>query len=337
MRLFISHAAADKTLVDAVITLLETGMGISSDDIFCSSFDEQGIPPGADFSPYMRERLQKAQAILAIVSPQYYESPFCLCETGGAWATEKTFIPLLVEPVDFNDLRGALYGKQGLLITSPQKLDAMRDTLSFLGDSKTTRWNRKKEEFVKSLPTLLKTLKPVSVMTGKGLEKLQNELAEARQEAADLDRANEELQRRVEELEKAKDAKAVKAIRKKYSSEDQQFEELVDRAKGAIQELPPVAREAMRIYLRKDYFNPKHEQWGDDVDDALQRDYLIESDNNVELNDDHPDVEAALSAWREFNEFAEGASDGFVKQFRKEHKKPFNITSLPFWEDHGLL
>jgi hypothetical protein len=337
MRLFISHAVADKKLVDAVITLLEMGMGISSKDIFCSSFDEQGIPPGADFSPYMRERLQKADAILAIVSPQYYESPFCLCETGGAWAIEKTFLPLLVEPVDFSDLRGALYGKQGLLISSGQKLDAMRDSLSFLGDSKTTRWNRKKEEFLKSLPKLLKALKPVEVLKGKELKKLQEELGTARQEAADLDSANEDLQSRVDELEKLKDAKAVKAIRKKYSSEDQQFDDLLDKAKDAIEELPAVAREAMRFYLRKDYFNPKREQWGDEVEDAIQRDYLNASDDSVALNDDHPDVETALHAWNEFSEFVEGVSDKFQEQYRKEHKKTFSITSLPFWEDHELL
>ena len=85
MLLFVSHAVADKPLVDAVISmLLESGMGIPTDQIFCSSFDEQGIPPGADFGPFMRTKWREAEAILAIVTPQYYESPFCMCETGGA-------------------------------------------------------------------------------------------------------------------------------------------------------------------------------------------------------------------------------------------------------------
>lgn len=238
MRLFVSHAVADKPLVDAVISvLLESGMGISSSDIFCSSFEEQGIPPGADFGPFMRARLQNAEAILAIVTPQYYESAFCLCETGGAWATEKTFLPLLVEPVGFDDLRGALYGKQGLLIASSEKLDAMRDALAHLGTSKTTRWNRKKEEFLNALPGLLKSLKPIDVLKGKALSKMLAELDAAKGEATNLDQQNEELQRLVQELEKAKDAKSVKVIKQKFSSEDQQFEELLDSAKDAIAEL----------------------------------------------------------------------------------------------------
>ena len=213
----------------------------------------------------------------------------------------------------------------------------MRDSLSFLGDSKTTRWNRKKLEFLQSLPRLLKGLKPVDVLKGKELKKLQEELAAALQEAADLDSANEELQSRVDALERVKDAKAVKAIRKKYSSENQQFDELLDKARDAIAELPGVARDAMRFYLRKDYFNPKREQWGDEVEDAIQRDYLSASDDSVALNHDQPDVEIALQTWYEFSEFVEGLSEKFQEQYRKEHKKTFNIVSLPFWEDHDLL
>ncbi len=311
-------------------------MGISSKDIFCSSFDEQGIPPGKDFAPYMRERIGEAEIVLAVVSPQYYESPFCLCETGGAWATKTEFIPLLVEPVRYDDLRGALYGRQGLLISSSEKLDAMRDALASLGDSKTTRWNRKKEDFLAALPGLLKALKPIETLKGAPLKKLTDALASAKKEAADLDTLNEQLQEKIKDLEAAKDAKAVAAIRKKHSSENDQFEELIDTLRDALQELPRIAREALRYYVRKDYFSPKPEEWGDEVEDAVHRDYLREDDNHVALNDDHPAVEVALSAWHALSDFSEEVGEGFVKDYRKEHKDVFNITSLPFWEKHDL-
>lgn len=50
--------------------------------------------------------------MIAVVTENYYDSAFCLCETGGAWYGEKTFIPLLTPPVYFNDLREALYELQ---------------------------------------------------------------------------------------------------------------------------------------------------------------------------------------------------------------------------------
>jgi hypothetical protein len=40
--IFISHAVKDKKLVDALIELLEGGIGLSKDAIFCSSSEGQG-------------------------------------------------------------------------------------------------------------------------------------------------------------------------------------------------------------------------------------------------------------------------------------------------------
>lgn len=336
MRVFISHAVADKDLADAVITLLEMGAGIPTEDIFCSSFDEQGIPPGADFSPYMREQLKKAEVILAIVTPQYYDSPFCLCETGGAWATEKKFLPLLVAPVGYDDLRGALYGKQGLLITDSGKLDALRDQLSTLSKSKTTRWNRKKEDFLKALPALLKKMKPVATLSSADANRLRAELATAKAEAEELDKQNEGLQRHIAELEQAKDAAAVKKIRKKFSTEDKEFDELVKVAKSAIGKLPRVVREAMLFHVRGDYFNPQYEEWGNDVSDAIQRN-LLKDDESVSLNDDHPIVERALEAFSKLTDFQEEATSDFRKSYRREFSEDLDATSRTFWEDHELL
>jgi hypothetical protein len=337
MRLFISHAVADKHLVEAVITLLEMGAGISTEDIFCTSFDEQGIPPGADFSPYMRERLAKAEVILAIVTPQYYDSPFCLCETGGAWATKKRFLPLLVEPVGYDDLRGALYGKQGLLVTDSEKLDALRDQLSALSKGKTIRWNRKKDEFLKALPKLLKQLKPPAALRGADADKLRAELATVKAEAEELDRQNEQLQKQIAELEKAKDAAAVKKIRKKFSTEDQEFEELVDVLKASVSKLPGVVREAMLFHVRHDYFNPQYEEWGDDVSDAVQRNLLNEDDGSISLNDDHPIIERALEAFRKLTDFGDEVTLAFTKSYQKEYSEDFDPRSRTFWEDHELL
>jgi hypothetical protein len=337
MRLFISHAVADKELVDAVITLLEMGAGISTQDIFCTSFDEQGIPAGADFAPYMRERLEKAEVILAIVTPQYYDSPFCLCETGGAWATQKKFVPLLVEPVGYSDLRGALYGKQGLLITDSGKLDALRDELSMLSKGKTTRWNRKKEEFLKALPALLKKTKPVTTLRGADANKLRVELKTAKAEAEELDKQNEQLQKQIDELEKVKDAAAVKKIQKKFSTEDENFEALVKVAKSAIRKLPRIAREAMLFHVRKDYFNPDSLEWGDEVSDAIQRNFLTDDDETVSLNDDHPITEQALDSFRHLLDFQDEASSAFKKTYRRDYQESLDVKSRSFWEDHEFL
>jgi hypothetical protein len=81
--------------LDAVIKLLEGGICLTPNQIFCMSFDQQGIPAREDFSSYMREQSVKgAKVVVALVAPQYYDIAFSMCETGAAWASDK-FIPLL--------------------------------------------------------------------------------------------------------------------------------------------------------------------------------------------------------------------------------------------------
>ena len=123
--LFISHAVKDKPLVDAFLELLEGGIGVRQKRYLLQQFEGQGIPTGEDFAPYMRARLQTAALVIALVSENYYDSPFCLCETGGPWYGEKPFVPILTPPVGYSDLRGALYGKQAILLDSPKGLNGM--------------------------------------------------------------------------------------------------------------------------------------------------------------------------------------------------------------------
>lgn len=59
--LFLSHAAADKAIIDALAELLESGVGVPPDEIFCSSIKGQGIRPGANFVDAIRIQLTGAR------------------------------------------------------------------------------------------------------------------------------------------------------------------------------------------------------------------------------------------------------------------------------------
>jgi len=48
-KVFISHSVKDKELANAMVDLLQTGIGINTNDIFCSSVEGLGIPGGANF------------------------------------------------------------------------------------------------------------------------------------------------------------------------------------------------------------------------------------------------------------------------------------------------
>src|SRR5262245_59010999 len=50
-----------------------------------------------------------------VITPAYYESAFCLCELGATWIMGSEAMPLLVPPLDYDDLKAVLIGVLGLL------------------------------------------------------------------------------------------------------------------------------------------------------------------------------------------------------------------------------
>lgn len=127
--IFISHATADKELVDALVDLLQTGIGVPHDQIFCTSLEGHGIPEGEDFADFIRDKLQGAGHVIMVITPRYYESAFCLCELGATWIQSGSAFPLIVPPLGFSDMKAVLSGVQAGLINDASKLDNLRDRL----------------------------------------------------------------------------------------------------------------------------------------------------------------------------------------------------------------
>jgi hypothetical protein len=71
MGIFISHAGADKELVDAFVDLLQTGLDIRQDDIFCSSLEGHSIPHGTNFIEFIKGKLNSANFVISIITPRY--------------------------------------------------------------------------------------------------------------------------------------------------------------------------------------------------------------------------------------------------------------------------
>lgn len=338
--LFLSHAVADRHLVDAIIKLLEGGMGLAPNQIFCTSFDEQGIPAGRDFSVYIRKELvEEAKVVVALVTPQYYDSAFCLCETGAAWASNKQFVPLLTPPISYHDLRGALYGKQGMLINDPQKLDALLDQLRHLvqHEPSTTRWNRRRDEFLKDLPSLLAAMKPLGSITAAEGDKLKQERDHYQQESVALDERVERLQEQVAALEKAKSADEVRAIRRDFSDEDDTFEELLRDAHEAMRDLPRAVRMALFYDRRQEAFLPGYDEWQNAPTQAVEENLLHEADGKFTPNDIHPKIIRAQDALNDLAKFASHVSPEFRHDYETEHDDLLVASSRKFWDRHGLF
>jgi hypothetical protein len=72
--IFISHAAKDEQLVEEFVDLLQVGIGVHPDDIFCSSLPGMGIPIGTDFINYIKCKVQNPDLVILVVTPAFWSS-----------------------------------------------------------------------------------------------------------------------------------------------------------------------------------------------------------------------------------------------------------------------
>jgi hypothetical protein len=154
-RLFISHAAEDKSIVAELIELLET-IGLTHEQIFCSSFPGYGIELGRNFLDAIKDELLNAETLVTFVlSHRFYASPMCLCEMGATWALTKKHIPILIPPFDFADVKGAIPLTEGFRINDALKLNLFKSKIeeSFKLTSRLdyTAWERKRDRILERI------------------------------------------------------------------------------------------------------------------------------------------------------------------------------------------
>lgn len=102
--IFISHRTVDETFADMILDYL-SGCEIPRDKIFCSSL------PGNDvdekINSEVKEHLKKAAIMILILSNNYYESAFCLNESGVAWyLDEVASIPIGLPEISHKNMVG---------------------------------------------------------------------------------------------------------------------------------------------------------------------------------------------------------------------------------------
>ena len=153
---FISHSSKDKSFVEALVDLLEN-LGLTNNNLFCSSVDGYGIPLGGDIFETIRELFYEHELyVIFIHSPRYYESHVSLNEMGAAWVLKTDFCSILTKDMEFNNMTGVV-NKSTLSIKvdsedAPARLTEMKDRLvNMLGliPIDEVKWERKRTNFLK--------------------------------------------------------------------------------------------------------------------------------------------------------------------------------------------
>ena len=101
IRVFVSHAAPDKALVDEVVDLFQLTINVPTDEIFCSSLEGMDIPPGKSFLDYIKEQIQSPEVVVVRLTPNYLASLLCLAERRDLGA-DSQHAPILVPPLTYS-------------------------------------------------------------------------------------------------------------------------------------------------------------------------------------------------------------------------------------------
>lgn len=161
-KVFISHSSKDIDFVSPLVELL-ADIGLTNDNMFCSSVSDYGIPLGENIYDYLSDQFRNYNLfVIFVLSENYYNSPACLNEMGAAWVLKNDYVSVLVPGFTYENIKGAANpNKIGM------KLDESDDFLrKHLGDLKDAlseklsisvpgnRWEKKRNDFIDTIKTL---------------------------------------------------------------------------------------------------------------------------------------------------------------------------------------
>ena len=153
-KIFISHSSKDKEIMEKFTdNILELGIGLSHDDIFCTSIEEMGIKNGEDIRNHIRENVQTADFSFIMISKNYKESEICLNEMGSVWATDNRVRYYLLPDVDFTDIGWLCNTKKADRLANSVVLDTIEEELTSFYDlpHKVGEWSRQRQNFIEYL------------------------------------------------------------------------------------------------------------------------------------------------------------------------------------------
>ena len=153
-KIFISHSSHDKDIIEKFTDhILQLGIGLSHDGIFCTSIEDMGIKNGEDIRRHIRENVQSADFSFLMISKYYKESEICLNEMGAVWAADNQVRYYLLPDVDFKNIGWLCDTKKTDTLGSAVVLDALEEELtSFYGlPHRGAAWSRQREIFLEYL------------------------------------------------------------------------------------------------------------------------------------------------------------------------------------------
>ena len=150
-RVFISHSSRDRDVVERFVdNILQLGIGLSHEDIFCTSIEDMGIKNGEDIREHIKNNVQSADFSFLMISTHYKESEICLNEMGAVWAANHPVKYYLLPGVDFKEIGWLCDVKKAEQLNDSVALDSLERELTSFYDlpHRGEAWSRQRQSFL---------------------------------------------------------------------------------------------------------------------------------------------------------------------------------------------
>lgn len=155
---FISHASADKDYMDAFMThILKSGLGLSDQNIICTSFERTGVDAGDNIPQYIKTKIEKANIVLCMVSNNYKASEVCMNEVGAAWALDKKLVSIVLPKISFSELGWLTNLDKAAKMDDEESLDKLVEVIANnlnLTIPTPLHWNPEKKKFLNAISVI---------------------------------------------------------------------------------------------------------------------------------------------------------------------------------------
>lgn len=153
-KIFISHSSKDKDLVSEFCDrILRLGIGLSADNIFCTSIEDMNIKNGDDIRKHIKENILSADFSFLLISENYKKSEICLNEMGAVWANDNNVRYYLLPNTGIDKLGWLCDANQAEQLIDSIALDKLYTELKdyYDLDVKIETWSRQRKTFINNV------------------------------------------------------------------------------------------------------------------------------------------------------------------------------------------
>ena len=135
----------DKSIVEKLVDhILLLGIGLSPEDIFCTSIEDLAIKNGEYIRKYIHTNIQTADLSILLIFNNYKKSEICLNEMRTAWIYNNNVRFYLLPNSSFEEIEWLCNPNQAEKLFDSIALDALNMKLSrfYSLEDKGTTWSR---------------------------------------------------------------------------------------------------------------------------------------------------------------------------------------------------